>query len=126
MYETEVPLLAYIYVGITSLVLAYVSYIDDIKVVSTPSLSNISLLPNVSSITPSFMDFSKSKEEEKNSGNTVVSSITSYLPTIPNIPIAQPLINTPEQSATKIGGKKRKTKIIKQKIRHNNSKKVKN
>lgn len=138
MLDNDIPLIAYIYVGITSLVLAYVTYNDETKRAdgnyksdtSTPILpafltgSKENETPNGStenkgSILPAFLTGeSKPAEPSSSSNNAPASNNTgSILPSF---------MQTGQNSQGAVrGGKRKKTKGVQKKSKSNKSKKNK-
>jgi len=109
MNDQPVPLLAYGLISITTLVLAYATFLDKEKPNSGNSVgqSSTSMLPNISAISP----FSSTPS----SASSITSSISSLNP-LSSTPTATALPTTPmanvlPSAPTKVGGKaKKKTK----------------
>lgn len=88
MTEASIPILAYAFIGITTLVLTYVTIMDT-EPNKKPTVSAISMLPTIQ--------------------GTQSSSVPSATPSFtPSIPVAQPLMQTtpnPNAPQIKLGGK---------------------
>jgi hypothetical protein len=115
MNDQPVPLLAYGLISITTLVLAYATFLDKEKPNSGNSVgqSSTSMLPNISAMSP----FSTTPS----TSSSITSSISSLNPlsstptatALPTTPMANVLPSAPSlpSAPTKVGGKaKKKTK----------------
>ena len=105
--NTEIPFIAYIYLGITSVVLAYVTYFDESQSEKTEDTNSTQTL------LPSFIEPSSENNTNSNS-NESKSILPSFLSP-----------NTNNENETKIVGGKKKTKTNHKK-KNNKSKKNKN
>jgi hypothetical protein len=124
MIDNDVPLIAYIYVGISSLVLAYMTYRDE----SGTSINELKTAPPSSiSVLPSFM--SGESESKASSQTSILPSFmtgeTNTSSTEPSVtqPENRPPIETVQQKdMMKLGGKKKKTKSNHKKTKNNKTK----
>jgi len=113
MNGENIPLLAYFFVGVTSLVLAYVTYSDEIHKI--PGQVKDSFSTSSSSLSSVTNSLSNPLSSESSSDNT---SATTILTTL------NPLPTTNDNSSTMTGGKRKhkKTKRHHSKSKHNNTK----
>lgn len=122
MRDTPIPIIAYVMVGITSAVLAYVTYYDN----SVPGQENNSIesniaptagvLTGVAAMLPALPSFSDKKEENSNEEPPLVEAKIEE-----NIEKEEP--NEPLPQAQQVGGKKSKKNKTKN---HKHIKKDKN
>ena len=119
MYETQIPVLAYAFIGITTLVLSYVTVMDKEESGSSNGSSNgssiIGSLPTLGPLTGPATEPVKenvvAEPENPNSG--------SILPNILPTQISNPLLqesDKPNLGIAKTGGKHKKTKRNRKKV----------
>ena len=137
MIDNDIPLIAYIYVGITSLVLAYVTYNDESNRAAgiTKSDTSTPILPafftgatntqgtpapspSTGSILPAFMTGeSKPDASQASSGAPASNNTGSILPSF---------MQTGQNAQGAVrGGKRKHTKVVQKKPKSNKSKKNK-
>uniref|UniRef100_A0A6C0JGG3 Uncharacterized protein n=1 Tax=viral metagenome TaxID=1070528 RepID=A0A6C0JGG3_9ZZZZ len=109
MNDQPVPMLAYGLISITTLVLAYATFLDKQKPTdgaASPGQSSTSMLPNISALSP----FSSSNTSTSSTVSSAASSITSSISSLNPFPSANATAATPIASVlpsapVKVGGK---------------------
>jgi len=125
MIDNDVPLIAYIYVGITSLVLAYVTYNDETNRASGATKSDSS-----TPILPAFLTGASSGQSNSSSGSILPAASppasSGTPPSNSTSSILPSFMQTGQNSQGAVrGGKRKHTKGIHKKPKSNKSKKNK-
>jgi hypothetical protein len=128
MYEQSIPALAYVFIGITSLVVTYSQIVGKDIEPTDGSIVQEEEEPTEELVEePEITDDSQPSNPLTNIGNSIMNTLTPTAPPAPTesedtIPVAQaiPLVSDPQ----KMGGKKRKTKNNKRNKNRKNKTKI--